>query len=144
MLVFRGVYKLSIHLSIYCIYPSIYLYTYRALGFLAVLVVICLGSSVLMCVCFFCHGVARWSVFLVAREIFPHHKSLDSHKTGPHMQLCSKLLSWQPYGSRPLVSTPFFFAPKSNDSKKNLEKLCDSENWENPFLSIAMHEIDIL
>lgn len=60
------------------------------------------------------------------------------------MQLCSKLLSWQPYGSRPLVSTPFFFAPKSNDSKQNLEKLCDSENWENPFLSIAIHEIDIL
>lgn len=115
------------------IYPSIYASTsvHIERWVLVVLVVICLGSSVV--VCFFFATGWRFSSFL-------SKGSRSSHAINPwtHIRLaltCNCVASCSA-GNRtvpvPWFPPLFLSAPKSNDSKQNLENFCDSENWENP------------
>ena len=127
MLVFRGVYKLSIHLSIYL---CIYFCTYRALGFSGFSGYL---SGIFCCGVFFFATGWRFSSFL-------SKGSRSSHAINPwtHIRLaltCNCVASCSA-GNRtvpvPWFPPLFLSAPKSNDSKQNLENFCDSENWENP------------
>ena len=118
------------YLSIYpSIYPSTSVHIERLV--LVVLVVICLGSSVV--VCFFFATGWRFSSLL-------SKGSRSSHAINPwtHIRLaltCNCVASCSA-GNRtvpvPWFPPLFLSAPKSNDSKQNLENFCDSENWENP------------